>query len=551
MSATLTPSGLPTRWERASTRWFALGLILVCVVLLRASVIGVGAPYITIDDDTAFKGGFLVWFGHAPPQRMYLESWLYGLSAMCVYACRFLMGLAPGGFGIDSITHAYRDFYGNPVPYVLTFRAFTLLIDLATICFVYGIARRALADRWAGWAALCVAAMFGLSYNTIWSGIVARPDSVLAFLSAGGVYLYLRSDSGRDLRWLLVAAVLLGMAAGQKLHGALMTVLLCVDILRVRGLRDGWRAAMVLAGVSLFMFCVAAGSVLFDPLLYAKLRMANVKDDMSPWLHAGDQVGTTLRGMGWVTAPLLLYGIYCAFRRGGTSQAVRTLAWLSMGWLLLFLSIRALRAYWMLPALPVVYATAVYGITRLPSRLLRGAAAAAVLAVLALQSGAQVQALRSADYRGLRSWVVSNVHDRPFYILGFDALTLPKNTRCLTHTAHIVQGILDADRAAGLSFTTRHAKDWEERTLLMLQDMLGGQFEPGFEFYDFFNTPPELFDREVGFDKLAYIFVEEGFDLSQAPAMRALLDSQFHAVAAVTGAGGGPAGLQYRVYARR
>jgi hypothetical protein len=538
-------------WDRASTRWLAFALILFCVLLLRASVLGVGAPYITIDDDTAFEGGFLVWFGHAPPQRMYLESWLYGLSAVCVYAYRLLSGVATGGFDVDLITHAYRDFYGNPQPYVLAFRAFTLLLDLATVCFCYGIARRVLAERWGGWAAVCVAAMYGFSYNTIWSGIVARPDSVLAFLSAGGVYLYLRSDSGRDLRWLLAAAVLLGMAAGQKLHGALMTVLLCADIVRVQGLRAGWRAATVLACVSLFLFCVAAGSVLFDPLLYAKLRMANYKDDFSPWIHAGDQVGTTLRGMGWVTAPLLLYGVYCAFARREAPPALRTLAVLSIGWLLLFLSIRQLRAYWMLPILPVFYATAVFGITQLPWRALRAAAVVAVLAVLTLQSGAQIRALRSAEYRGLRDWVVTHARDRPFYILGFDALTLPKNTQCMAHTARIVQRILDADRAAGLSFTTRHAKNWEERTILTLQDMLGGQYEPGFEFYDYFNTPPELFAQEVSLDKLAYLVVEDRFDLARAPAMRAVLESQFRAVADVTGAGGGESGLKYRIYARR
>jgi hypothetical protein len=547
----MSSSRLPTWWDRASTRGLVLGLILLCVVLLRASVLGVGAPFITIDDDTAFKGGFLVWFGHAPPQRMYLESWLYGLSAAGVYAFRFLSGAAAGGLGIDLVTNAYRDFYGHPEPYVLTFRAFTLLLDLATLCFCVGIARRVLAERWGGWAALCVVAMYGLSYNTIWSGIVARPDSVLAFLSAGGVYLYLRSDSGRDLRWLLAAAVLLGMAAGQKLHGALMTVLLCMDILRVRGLRDGWRATAVLAGVALFLFCVAAGSVLFDPLLYVKLRLANVHDDSSPWIHAGAQVGTTLRGMGWITAPFLLYGIYCAFLRRETSQGVRTLACVSIGWLLLFLSIRQLRAYWMLPALPAFYATAVYGITRLPWRALRGAAVATVLAALALQSLAQVQALRAADYRGLRNWAVDNARNRPFYILGFDALTLPKNTRCMAHTAHIVQRILDADRASGLSFTTRHAKNWEERTILTLQDMLGGQFEPGYEFYDYFNSPPELFAQEVGLDKLAYVVVEDSFDLSRAGEMRAMLESQFHPVADVTGAGGGESGLKYRIYARR
>ena len=50
--------------------WPTLALLMALVVSLAAklAVLDVGAPFISIDDRTTFEGGFLVWFGHAPPQ---------------------------------------------------------------------------------------------------------------------------------------------------------------------------------------------------------------------------------------------------------------------------------------------------------------------------------------------------------------------------------------------------------------------------------------------------------------------------------------------------
>ncbi|MBB6091637.1 hypothetical protein HNQ60_000483 [Povalibacter uvarum] len=532
---------------------FGLLALFAVAILLRVSVIGVGAPHITIDDDTAFEGGFLVWFGQAPPQRMYIESWLYGLVCIVVYVGKVFGGLVGTGIGVNLVADAYRDFYADPSAYVLAYRWFTLFVDLVSTWLIYRIARHVLGDRWGGWAAVIVAAMYVLSYNILWSGIVARPDSFLTLYCALGLLFYLRSDAGRQTGWLIASAVFLGIAGGQKLHGAFLAIFLSIDLLRVHGLRNGFGKFALLAGISGFFFCVAAGSPLFDPLMYLKLRMANVKDDASPWILWGEQFVTLLRGTGWIIVPATLVGIWMAFVARGTKEAERigTLAVVALGWLLLFGSIRQMRAYWMLPALPVFYVMAVHALSSMRARTVGLAASAAMLAVLAAQSVKQISDLRAAPYQELQQWAFEDARDRAFYVLGYDALTAPKNTQCMARTRQVVQHLLDQDRAAGVSFTERHVKNWEERTTLMLFDMLGSKFDPGYEFYDFHSAPPEVFGSVVGWDAIQFLVVQDRFDLDLAPAVRDLLDSQFEFVAEKTGAGGGDAGLKYRIYRRR
>lgn len=544
---------LRVREVLSSPKAFALIAVFVTAFLLRNAVIGVGAPYITIDDETAFEAGFLVWFGQAPPQRMYVESWLYGITCLSVYLVKSFSGLATGQLGINFVAEAYRDFTSDPRPYVLAFRWLTLLLDLVTAWFVYLVGRRVLGDVWKGWAAVAVSCMFLLSYNTIWSGIVARPDSLLTLFAILGLWLYLRSDSGRSLPWLISSAVLMGIAAGQKLHGAFLAIFVCFDLLRIHGLRQGLRSIILVGGTSFFFFLVFAGSPLFDPLTYVKLRMANYADDHSPWIQWGDQFVALLRGAGWLIPPVVAVGVWFAFARSdrNTNQALKSCAVIAMGWLLLFASIRQLRSYWMLPALPVFYVMAIYAVTRLRSVKVGAVIVSCMLAVLAFQSAKQIASLRSAPYTDLRDWVVSRVGSSPLYILGYDALTLPKNTSCIERTSRIIQLMIEADRADGLSFTERHLKNWEERSTLRLFDFLENRFEPGFEFYDVYSTPPAIFERVVGFDSINVILVQEGFGLDSEPMVRKLIESEFEKDSERTGAGGGDSGLKYTVYVRR
>jgi len=534
---------------------WGLALLFALAVAVRLGALHVGSPFITIDDKTAFEGGFLVWFGQAPPQRMYLESWLYGLVCICTYIVRLLTHAANGGFDVSLVAHAYRDFYTNPEPYTVAYRLFTLVLDLATTFVVYLIAKRALADRWRGWAAFCVAAMYLLTYNTLWSGLVARPDSVVAFFASVGVLLYLKSNQGRDRAFLAYSAVALGCAAGMKLHGAFASIFVCIDLLRVHGFFAGLRKAVRVALISGFIFCVTAGSPLFDPLMYLKLRAANYTDDHSPWLLWGNQFLVMLKGSGWVALPAALLGIWFLLTRRDrpatkADQDVRSIMVFGVGWLVLFALIRQLRAYWMLPALPVFYVLAMYGITAIPRRALAIASAAVVLVALGVQLLMQFHELKSARYDELREWATANTRGKPFYIVGYDALILPKNTECIGNTARVLEQGLVEDAASGIPFTLRHVKSWEERSTLMLFDMLERQNEPGYEFYDSYSTPPAALEKVVSLDRFQFLVVQEGFALHLVPEVKARL-ADYHPVAEKYGAGGEALGLKYTIYQRR
>jgi len=540
--------------KHGRARALALLAALAAAVAIRFSAIGVGAPFITIDDKTAFEGGFLVWFGNAPPQRMYIESWIYGIVCIAVFVTKCIAGATANGLGGNLVADAYRDFYGNPDLYVLVYRVFTLLVDLLTALLVYRIALYALRDRWGGWAAVIVVVLYLLSYNTLWSGIVARPDSILAFLCSLGVLLYLQSDFGRNQSLLLGSAVVLGAAAGQKLHGAFFVIFLCIDLLRVHGIAAGWRKVLVLALVSGIVFCVAAGSPLFDPLTYVKLRLANYEDDHSLWIRWGDQFVTMLRGTGWLALLLAIPGAWVVYSRRSADagdEHLRTITVLAVGWLLLFAMIRQLRAYWMLPVLPVFYILAIYGATCLRQKYLGFASAALLLAVLCTQTALQLWDLRGARYDELRDWVVANAGDKPFYVLGYDALILPKNTACIRRTTRVLQDLIQRDVTAGIPFTRRHVKNWEERAQLAMFDMLDSRFDSGYEFYDVYSAPADALAQVVPLDQLRYLIVQEQFDLGRAPEIRSRLAAEYRPVAEKYGAGGGALGLKYTIYERR
>jgi hypothetical protein len=521
---------------------------------IRLAILSVGAPFISIDDKTAFEGGFLVWFGNAPPQRMYVESWLYGLVCLFVYGGKLLAGASSSGLGADLVADAYRDFLLHPEDYVRAYRLFTLAVDIGTAVLVLRMAIHVLGERWRGWAAVAVGAMFLFSYNLHWSGIVARPDSFLTFCCALGLLLYLLSDAGRKWALLVWSAITLGVATGFKLHGAFLVIFLCIDLLRLHGLSNGLRKAVPFAFIALFFFCVAAGSPLFDPLMYLKLRVANYRDDHSPWITWGSHFITMLRGGGWLALAAAFLGCYFAFARSRDEHPTRdisTIAVVALGWTVLFGITRPLRAYWMLPSLPVFYVLAVYAATRLSPKKIGAVAVPVMLAVLALQVFGQIRDLRSAAYDSLSEWVAKNAASEAFYIVGDDALFLPKNTRCLERTGQVLSRIIERDRADGVPFTLRHMKNWEERSTLNLYDMLGFRQDAGFEYYDYNTTPPETLGDVVDLGTVKYFIVQDGFDLARVPQLGTDPESHFDVVAQATGAGGGAQGLKYRIYARR
>ncbi len=540
--------------------WPLLALVAALLLSLAAklAVLKVGAPFVSIDDRTTFEGGFLVWFGQAPPQRMYLECWLVGAVSLVNYVFRVLTHAVPGGLGLNLVADAYRDYYVAPDSYAHGYRLFAIAIDLLAGGLVWRLGRRALGDAWRGWAAVLPAILFLLTYNTVWADVVARPDSLLPLFLVAGLLMYYRSDWGRQPGWLLGAGFALGLGAGLKLHLVFAVAFLAGDLVRVLGWREALRRGWAFVALAVLAFLVSAGIPLFDPLKYVKLRVTNAKDDASPWIKWGEQFIAMLRGTGWLALPLvvgaLLHRSPAGFRR--SSPVAASLVFQAAGWLVLFGCIRQLRAYWMLPALPVFYVVAVGFLVALAAQARWRRLAPAVVAVLTLVLGFQtvreVGQLRASDQDGLRAWLKTHVRrDEPFYVFGYDGLVLPRSTHCLATIAAGIERGLREDRAAGQSYTSRHLKNWEEENELKLQDLLNGTCDQGWEYYSFFSTPPDKYADLVDLTTMRFVVVEEKFDNPPGFPLAAYLADGFTLVAETTGAGGRGYGLKYRVYARR
>ncbi len=546
--------------ERRAT-WPTLALLLVLLLSLAAklAVLKVGAPFVSIDDRTTFEGGFLVWFGHAPPQRMYLECWLAGLVSVLNFAWRVLSHAAPGGLGLNIVADAYRDWYTAPDSYAHAYRAVAIVVDLAAAFLTWRLARRALGEAWRGWAAVLPPALFLLSYNTVWADVVARPDSMLPLFMVAGLLMYYRSDFGRRGGWLLGAGLAFGAGAGLKLHMAFAVVFMLADLVRVHGPRTALRLGWACALVSVAAFLVSAGIPLFDPLKYVKLRMTNAKDDASPWIRWGEQFVTMLRGTGWLVLPLTVGAVLHRGPRSfrGAGPVAASLVFQAIGWLVLFGAIRQLRGYWMLPAMPLFFIAAAGFLVAMAARRPGWtrpaiAVAAACVLVAAGQSWREVGLLRGSEQDGLRSWIRTNVpHEAPFFVFGYDGLVLPRNTHCLQVVAEGVERGLRADRAAGQDFTSRHLKNWEEQNELRLQDLLGGRCDTGWEYYSYYSTPLDKYAGLVDMEAMRFVMVEENFENPPDFPLATFLAGGFDLVAETVGAGGRGYGLKYRIYQRR
>jgi len=535
--------------------WTSLIVGAAAALLLKLPHLGLGSPHVTIDDITAYKGGFLVWFGNAPPQRMYLESWVIGATSILAFVGKMIAAGQTGALGPNLVAEAYRDFHGHPELYVKIYRALMLLVDLATAGLVFLLGRIVTAGRDLRWLPPLAAALFLLSYNTIWCGVVARPDTLTTFFGVLGLVWYYRSDFGRNRSSFLLAAVAFGLCTGMKLHGAFFVVFILIDMIREHGWRRGFVSSLPLLVISVAVFAVAAGSPLFDPLKYVKLRMLNAVDDESPWIRWGEQFIAAARGMGWLPLPLVLWSAVQTWRtrRDPDRRIERSLVLLACGWLLLFCSIRQLRPYWMLPALPLFYLVALQALAQLRSRSLAAAAAGVLVVIFSVQSIGQARELRAVDYTGLRDWVEQNIQpDEPFFLFGYGALDVPRNTRCMANIRQGLEAGLEADLEAGIPHVERHLKNWEEQSALALMDMLGYRYDEGYEFYTYYGTPLDRFGGIIDIHDMRYVLVQEGFENPEDFALPEFLAAGYDLVAVdVTGNGGGGTGVGYRIYERR
>jgi len=536
---------------RGKGAWLGLAAVFVFSAGLKGSLLKIGAPFTTIDDITAFNGGFLVWFGHSPPQRMFLESWVYGLSSLFTYLVHLVRAGQLDALGSNLVADAYRHFYNHPDPYVHTYRVLMLMVDLATALLTWRLARLVVGDRWRGWAAALVAGLYLLSYNTVWCNVVARPDTLVTFFSTLGLYWYYKSDFGDRAGFFQLSAVALGLAGGLKLHAVFFVVFITVDLLRVHGLRRAWSRIVPFGLTAVFLFLVGTGMLLFDPLRYVKLRMLNVVDDASPWIKWGEQIIAALKGTGWLVLPLVGYGAWKTWRVQ-SDQRSRSIVLLSVCWMALFFSIRQLRPYWMLPALPVFYVGAVMAMARMQTQIVTIGLTALLVLAMGWQTAHQAAELRNVPYSQLRNWVEANVSpEEPIFIFGYEALGLPRNTGCIRNITIGLEREMRADLIENLSHVERHLKNWEEQSALTLFDLLNHHNEHGFSYYSYFKTPLDRFEGIVSLADMHYLLVQDHFQPEEAFDLDGLLARDFESVTRLTGNGGGGLGLEYTIFRRR
>lgn len=536
--------------------YFVLAIVSALALTLKLQVFNAGAPYVTIDDYTLFEAGFLVWFGQAPPQRMYIESWIVGLSSILTYLGQLINSGNLDALGLNLVADAYRAFTQNPDDYVKTYRVFMLTFDLATAWLVFLLAKQIFANQVnAAWLAIIPACLYLLSYNTIWCYIVARPDTATAFFAAIGIYYYYASHFGEKKNEFLISAIALGCATGFKLHAALFVVFFILDLIRQLGLITAIKRSVLFGIIAVFIFSVTAGSPLFDPLLYAKLRALNVKDDASPWIQWGEQFFTVFRGTSWLIVPLIISAVIYLLKQkqAKLNPKITSIIFVACLFLLFFLSIRQLRAYWMLPALPLFYIAATYLISTITKPIIVGAVITSLLIIFTAQSYIQSREFEHAHYNQLKDWVKANVNqDDVIYIIGYDTLFLPCNTTCLENRkASLEKMLVDAQKDSE-SFTHRHIRQWEERSHLMLIDMLNAKSDVGFNYYGLHLTPLTSLQGRVSFSDIKYAVVLQGYS---TPDIEPLLDQvtqEFTKVTTVNAPGGkaGTGGLPYDIYVR-
>ncbi len=225
---------------------------------------------------------------------------------------------------------------------------------------------------------------------------------------------------------------------------------------------------------------------------------------------------------------------------------------LAVLWVVVFASIRQLRAYWMLPALPLFYIAFIYGLSRLKNSKLRIALVVLVLGVMVTESVRETRSFQQVDYGSLQTWVQENVlSDEPVFIYGYEAVELPKTNSCIAKTRAGILRSMDNDVASGETHVMRHLKNWEEESTLVLYAMLAGRKNEGFEYYSIFGTPWDRYEGIIGLDDMHYILVQDGFDVAEYGLDPAYLDDHFEFLIDLVGPGGGGSGLGYQVYGRR
>lgn len=532
---------------KSTTRYILIPSFLIAAVMALVNL-DAGAPQVNIDDYSLYEGGFLVWFGHAPPQHAYLECWINGATSLATFVVKSTLdGRFDDVASLEIVSNAYSDFYYHPDIYYSAYRFVLVVFYLATAFIVFLIAKRCIAQRLSGFGPALAAVLYLFSFNTFWCNLAGRPDTLVAFFGMLGFLFHLKSNYRSDSPWFWLSAMTLGVTAGLKLHGAFFAIFAALDVLRVRGIRQGLRGVLVLTTLSVAFFMIADGTLLFDPLKYVKARVATFHDDISLYLVWGQQFPAMLRGSGWLSAPLAMMAWF-AIRGESRNARVRSVVFFALCWLVLFASIRQLRAYWMLPALPLIYISAVVVMDRMKQA--GYALAVAGVIVVVAQSMHEVALIHSSPYGELRSWVEQNVaRDDWVLLVGYNALRIPMSDAANSSLEDFLKKTVIADRHE-YRFTYRHLKHWEELSKLRLLDMLVAEHGAGLNLVRYLEYGNVRLDWRF-MDKFDCIIVQEGFHPQNEDDFVNYLKRYFELIDERVGEGGQGYGLNYLIYRRR
>jgi len=180
------------------------------------------------------------------------------------------------------------------------------------------------------------------------------------------------------------------------------------------------------------------------------------------------------------------------------------------------------------------------------------AGAAAVLGVMAWQCIGEVRHFRGVAHNEMRSWVLANVNrDKPIYILDYEALNLPKNSKCRAATREGLSRRIESAPLGDDSFTLRHVEMWEERAGLTLLDMLGDDNDSGYYYHGVHGASLEEWGGIIDRSEFKCVFVQQGLDLREEPEWMKAIARDLAEIATVVGRGGGGRGLSYRILVRK
>lgn len=247
--------------------WWILASILLLAFALRLGGVFHDLPFSYYGDELHFMKRAVVlgtgdlnphWF-HKPAALMYVLLFAYGLY--------FLGGTAVGRF--ESVDHFAAHFLTDHGPFLLIGRMIVLLSGVALVYAVYRLGRRLSKETE---VAVVGALLVAVSPALVRSSQEIKADVPCALLIALSLlfYLYDLDRGGKGWKYLVLAALVAGMAMGTKYYGIILLPAFGLWELR-RSFRDEipWRQALgrILVLVVLFVvgFFVVSPYNFLDP----------------------------------------------------------------------------------------------------------------------------------------------------------------------------------------------------------------------------------------------------------------------------------------------